>query len=74
MDSFLDDRMDPVLSTRAACAYLRYLYRMFGDGRQVQGYLDDRAVRGLHHGHRVGQESHRAHPHGSGGERSEELV
>lgn len=35
VDSFLDDRMDPVLSTRAACAYLRYLYRMFGDWHLV---------------------------------------
>ncbi|MFC2508611.1 MAG: transglycosylase SLT domain-containing protein [Bacteroides sp.] len=31
VDSFVDERMDPTKSTRAACAYLQYLYRMFDD-------------------------------------------
>ncbi|MCL2560699.1 MAG: transglycosylase SLT domain-containing protein [Rikenellaceae bacterium] len=29
--SMIDDRRDPVLATRAACRYLRDLYRMYGD-------------------------------------------
>lgn len=31
VDNFIDDRMDPVLSTEAACSYLDYLHRMFDD-------------------------------------------
>ncbi|PIE84271.1 MAG: lytic transglycosylase [Bacteroidia bacterium] len=31
VDSFMDDRMDPRLSTEAACVYLKYLHSMFDD-------------------------------------------
>lgn len=31
VDSFVDDRMDPYLSTEAACVYLKYLYSIFDD-------------------------------------------
>lgn len=31
VDSFVDDRMDPVLATEAACLYLDYLYKVFGN-------------------------------------------
>ncbi len=31
VDSFVDDRMDPRLSTEAACVYLKYLHSMFDD-------------------------------------------
>lgn len=31
VDSFCDDRMDPILSTEAACVYLTYLYKLFDD-------------------------------------------
>lgn len=31
VDNFVDDRMDPVRSTLAACSYLDYLHRMFDD-------------------------------------------
>lgn len=31
VDNFIDDRMDPVRATEAACSYLDYLYRMFND-------------------------------------------
>ncbi len=30
-DEYIDERMDPVKSTEAACKYLRDLYRIFGD-------------------------------------------
>jgi len=31
ISSYVDERMDPVKSTEAACKYLQYLYRIFGD-------------------------------------------
>jgi len=31
INSYVDERMDPVKSTDAACKYLQYLYRIFGD-------------------------------------------
>lgn len=31
INSFVDERLDPVLSTRAACKFLKYLYRLYGD-------------------------------------------
>ena len=31
ISSYVDERMDPVKSTDAACKYLQYLYRIFGD-------------------------------------------
>lgn len=31
ISSFIDQRFDPVLSTKAACKYLRHLYNMYGD-------------------------------------------
>ena len=31
VSSFIDQRFDPVLSTKAACRYLRHLYNMYGD-------------------------------------------
>jgi membrane-bound lytic murein transglycosylase D len=31
IDWYIDERMDPEKSTRAACQYLKQLYRMFGD-------------------------------------------
>ena len=31
VDNFVDDRMDPVRSTEAACSYLEYLHRLFDD-------------------------------------------
>ena len=31
IDEYVDDRMDPVKATEAACRYLRALYRIFGD-------------------------------------------
>lgn len=31
VDNFVDDRMDPVRSTEAACSYLDYLHRVFDD-------------------------------------------
>lgn len=31
INSFVDERMDPVASTRAACNYLKYLYDIYGD-------------------------------------------
>jgi len=31
VDSFIDERMDPRLSTEAACLYLDYLYKVFGN-------------------------------------------
>lgn len=31
VDNFVDDRMDPIRSTEAACSYLDYLHRMFDD-------------------------------------------
>lgn len=31
ISSYVDERMDPVKSTDAACRYLEYLYRIFGD-------------------------------------------
>ncbi len=33
--TFLDERRDPVASTRAACRYLAFLYRMYGDWQLV---------------------------------------
>ena len=30
-DSFVDERMDPVMATDAACRYLKYLYGLYGD-------------------------------------------
>ena len=30
-DSFIDERMDPMLATDAACRYLKYLYGLYGD-------------------------------------------
>lgn len=30
-DSFVDERMDPVLATDAACRYLKYLHGLYGD-------------------------------------------
>jgi membrane-bound lytic murein transglycosylase D len=33
--TFLDQRRDPVASTRAACRYLAFLYRMYGDWQLV---------------------------------------
>lgn len=31
VNSYIDERMDPVKSTEAACVYLEYLYRIFGN-------------------------------------------
>lgn len=31
VDNYIDDRMDPVRATEAACVYLQYLYRLFDD-------------------------------------------
>lgn len=31
IDSYIDERMDPVKSTDAACQYLKYLYGLYGD-------------------------------------------
>jgi membrane-bound lytic murein transglycosylase D len=31
VSSFIDQRFDPLLSTKAACKFLRYLYSMYGD-------------------------------------------
>lgn len=31
VNSYIDERMDPVKSTEAACLYLKYLYRIFND-------------------------------------------
>ncbi len=31
INSFVDERMDPLLSTRAACRFLKDLYRIYGD-------------------------------------------
>jgi membrane-bound lytic murein transglycosylase D len=31
ISSYVDERMDPIKSTDAACKYLQYLYRIFGD-------------------------------------------
>ena len=31
VSSFIDQRFDPLLSTKAACKFLRYLYNMYGD-------------------------------------------
>jgi membrane-bound lytic murein transglycosylase D len=31
INSFVDERLDPVLSTRAACKFLKYLYKLYGD-------------------------------------------
>ena len=33
--TFIDERRDPVASTRAACRYLAFLYRMYGDWQLV---------------------------------------
>lgn len=33
VNSYIDERMDPVKSTDAACQYLQYLYRIFNDWR-----------------------------------------
>ena len=35
VNSYIDERMDPVKSTEAACKYLEYLYRIFGDWHLV---------------------------------------
>lgn len=35
VNSYIDERMDPVKSTEAACRYLDYLYRIFGDWHLV---------------------------------------
>lgn len=31
VSSFIDQRFDPILSTRAACKFLKYLYKTYGD-------------------------------------------
>ena len=31
VNSYIDERMDPIKSTEAACLYLKYLYRIFND-------------------------------------------
>ncbi len=33
IDSYIDERRDPLKSTHAACEYMTYLYRIFGDWR-----------------------------------------
>ena len=35
VNSYIDDRMDPYESTRAACEYLQFLYNMYGDWNLV---------------------------------------
>lgn len=35
VNSYIDERMDPVKSTEAACLYLKYLYRIFNDWHLV---------------------------------------
>jgi membrane-bound lytic murein transglycosylase D len=35
IDSYVDERHDPIKSTVAACEYLRFLYKMFGDWQMV---------------------------------------
>lgn len=35
VNSYIDERMDPIKSTEAACKYLDYLYRIFGDWHLV---------------------------------------
>jgi membrane-bound lytic murein transglycosylase D len=35
IDSYVDERHDPIKSTIAACEYLRFLYKMFGDWQMV---------------------------------------
>ncbi|HDP55139.1 MAG TPA: LysM peptidoglycan-binding domain-containing protein [Bacteroidetes bacterium] len=35
VNSYIDERMDPAKSTEAACKYLEYLYRIFGDWHLV---------------------------------------
>lgn len=35
VNSYVDERRDPILSTRAACRYLDYLYRIFDDWHLV---------------------------------------
>jgi membrane-bound lytic murein transglycosylase D len=35
INSYVDERCDPYLSTVAACEYLQYLYKMFGDWQLV---------------------------------------
>lgn len=35
VNSYIDERMDPIKSTEAACRYLDYLYRIFGDWHLV---------------------------------------
>lgn len=35
VNSYVDERKDPILSTRAACRYLDYLYRIFDDWHLV---------------------------------------
>jgi len=31
IDSYVDERFDPIKSTEAACIYLKHLYKTFGD-------------------------------------------
>lgn len=35
VDSYYDDRLDPIKSTIAACRYMKYLYRLYGDWNLV---------------------------------------
>ncbi len=35
VNSYVDDRRDPLKSTEAACRYFKYLYKMFGDWQMV---------------------------------------
>ena len=35
VNSYIDERMDPIKSTEAACMYLKYLYRIFNDWHLV---------------------------------------
>ncbi len=35
VNSFIDERRDPYLATEAACAYMKYLYKTFGDWQMV---------------------------------------
>jgi membrane-bound lytic murein transglycosylase D len=35
IDSYVDERHDPIKSTVAACEYLKFLYKMFGDWQMV---------------------------------------
>jgi membrane-bound lytic murein transglycosylase D len=35
VDSYFDDRMDPIKSTIAACRYMSYLYKLYGDWNLV---------------------------------------